>query len=692
MPTTVFNATTIRGFTTVWKSWSNGKAYQGQLSGKDCGGEIYFNFSALSPLSNISITNINLSFHAADDGGSYDKYLYLRLGSFNSSSGTKVGDHLYSSLRNTNKSISYSDTSNPNDFNRLKNFILGGGSVLYLYGGSTRGKSSSKSYDYDYASITSMSLEITYTYLKSDGTITDSQTGSASILTIAPYDNTYSHKVTWSLGSNSYGPQTIAAGTTTASYTIPHTWLPDSTSGVASVELETIDSGGNSLGTNTYTFNLSVPSSIVPTIGSFTITPVNNGASAAAAAWGLYIQGKTKATATIANASAGSGATGITSYSITTSPGFGSGTTSSLTTNNLTASGNVVFTAVVTDSRGRTATSSQTITVQPYTPPSFTSTPIGFRSDSQGNQEEINGTYASITATFTYASVNNNNALTSTVTILSVETAITSGTAVVIGSGSLTSDLAYTASIKLKDTVGTETIYDVIIPSAEYLIHFAAGGKSIGIGKAASGNDKKVHVGWEMVLDHPLDPASGGTGQTTLQATRNAMGLGDTTGALPVANGGTGQTSLQATRNAMGLGDTTGALPVGNGGTGASTAVGARNNIGAACGLYDTSNEIDTGNDWIDDKRIYRRVCTSTTLAKTHTFNSSSWNMDRPIHIYGTVSFTDNGNVYWIPIVDAEGSNYSVSVSYVNDTFSVWSSYRSFTNVALVIEYTKAAT
>lgn len=65
-----------------------------------------------------------------------------------------------------------------------------------------------------------------------------------------------------------------------------------------------------------------------------------------------------------------------------------------------------------------------------------------------------------------------------------------------------------------------------------------------------------------------LSAANGGTGQTSLQATRNAMGLGNTTGALPVANGGTGQTSLQATRNAMGLGNTTGALPVANGGTG----------------------------------------------------------------------------------------------------------------------------
>lgn len=54
----------------------------------------------------------------------------------------------------------------------------------------------------------------------------------------------------------------------------------------------------------------------------------------------------------------------------------------------------------------------------------------------------------------------------------------------------------------------------------------------------------------------------------------------EVTGTLPVSHGGTGQTSLQATRNAMGLGNTLGALPVANGGTGASTAANARSNLG----------------------------------------------------------------------------------------------------------------
>lgn len=91
-----------------------------------------------------------------------------------------------------------------------------------------------------------------------------------------------------------------------------------------------------------------------------------------------------------------------------------------------------------------------------------------------------------------------------------------------------------------------------------------------------------------------ISVSSGGTGASTF--TNNAVLTGNGTGALkavatakgaayatsangalifgtlPVAEGGTGQTTLAAARNAMGLGNTTGALPVANGGTGLATA------------------------------------------------------------------------------------------------------------------------
>ena len=54
--------------------------------------------------------------------------------------------------------------------------------------------------------------------------------------------------------------------------------------------------------------------------------------------------------------------------------------------------------------------------------------------------------------------------------------------------------------------------------------------------------NKRLSVG-ELTLTTALSASYGGTGYTSLQATRNAMGLGNTTGALPVENGGTGATN-----------------------------------------------------------------------------------------------------------------------------------------------------
>lgn len=86
--------------------------------------------------------------------------------------------------------------------------------------------------------------------------------------------------------------------------------------------------------------------------------------------------------------------------------------------------------------------------------------------------------------------------------------------------------------------------------------------------------------------------ANGGTGQTTVAAARNAFGLGNTSGAVPIANGGTGQTTAAGVRNTLGLGNTTGAVPVANGGTGQTTAAATRN----ALGLGNTTGAVPIAN------------------------------------------------------------------------------------------------
>ena len=61
---------------------------------------------------------------------------------------------------------------------------------------------------------------------------------------------------------------------------------------------------------------------------------------------------------------------------------------------------------------------------------------------------------------------------------------------------------------------------------------------------------------------------------------------------VTIAHGGTGATSAAAARNALGLGNTAGALPVANGGTGATSAAGARSGIGIRYAIYNSVTNI----------------------------------------------------------------------------------------------------
>ena len=82
--------------------------------------------------------------------------------------------------------------------------------------------------------------------------------------------------------------------------------------------------------------------------------------------------------------------------------------------------------------------------------------------------------------------------------------------------------------------------------------HAHAASDVTGLTAALAGKAASTHAhAASDVTSGTLAAERGGTGQTSLQATRNAMGLGNTTGALPVANGGTGGTTAAAGREGL---------------------------------------------------------------------------------------------------------------------------------------------
>ena len=131
-------------------------------------------------------------------------------------------------------------------------------------------------------------------------------------------------------------------------------------------------------------------------------------------------------------------------------------------------------------------------------------------------------------------------------------------------------DSSTAASTYLTKTSASETYLTKSAASDTYL------GKTAKASSATTADSATTVTGTVAI-------ANGGTGQTTVAAARNALGLGNTTGALPVANGGTGLTSspsmltnLASTTAANVLAASprpgvTGTLPVANGGTGATS-------------------------------------------------------------------------------------------------------------------------
>ena len=582
----------------------SGEARSGYYNGTPYSGSMIFSVASLGDMSNVNINNVTLKLTIGSLGGAYTKDIIVT----HSGRSVTVGTYSKAGCRSTTVTLSWSSGT---AFNSLKTYfegLTGGKAYLGVIShGSSRG-SGGQAYDYDYLNITKAELTLTYGQKKSDGSISAAQTGSAATLKITSYNNSYTHKLTWTLGSNS-ATTTAAAGATSASYTIPHSWLPSATSGTATVTLETL-SGSTSLGSNTYSFTVSVPSSVVPSIGTFTATPsYNSSVSATAQGWALYIQGLTKATAAMGSVSAGSGAS-ISSYSITSSPNYGSGTASSLTSGWLTGTGNVVFTAKVTDSRGRTASKTVTVNVQAYAPPKITAASVA-RCTSDGTTADTDGTYAKFTVTYSCSSIvsgsTQKNNITATGTVHQcvlngvTKSDIASGTQFIMGAGALNTDTAYTATITLKDLVGGQTVYTLTVPSAAYVIHVRKGGKSIGIGKAAPNTNNKLDIGWATDMDGTLlvkneiqaKPASGMAyikliPDTDAEADVQFGRSGAATWAWSARNSATAffglynhlrstwPIKISETTDVMTLSQP---LPIGSGGTGASSVSAAMNSL-----------------------------------------------------------------------------------------------------------------
>lgn len=293
---------------------------------------------------------------------------------------------------------------------------------------------------------------------------------SASISWTA--QGTFEHKLTVSFGSSSSSEITVTAGTNAYSYTIPLAWLselPTTTSGTATVTLTTV-ADGVPIGSDSVTFTVTVPVSVVPSIGGTSTEKVNTNPTVAG--WNIFLQSFSQVQITASSLVAGTGSTLSTirftgqDMDITLSV---TGATMSATSNTITASGALTYTVTLTDSRGRSSSSQITINVTAYSPPTVTYIQ-GWRCDSDGTVNPITGESLKAQVRFTYTAVGTNTVTNSlTYKKTSEQTWSTAGTNLASDAVTLfavnTADIASTYNVQFTITdslYNTTTVYITI--------------------------------------------------------------------------------------------------------------------------------------------------------------------------------------------------------------------------------------
>lgn len=333
-------------------------------------------------------------------------------------------------------------------------------------------------------------------------------TGSSISGTVTPSSSAFNHKLLLKIGSTTKATITMAVGTTTFSYTIPHSWLPTSTSGTITAVLETYN-GTSLVATTSKNITANVPSNIGPSISSFVVESVDG-------MNGLSIRGRSRVRLT-ANATPGNGASSMSTYTFygnNVNEADGSGArivynpanSSVINTGVFNYTGPATYTVVVSDMRGRTATASLGIEVFEYAAPVITSMSVQ-RCNADGTLSE-NGTYAYVTVNSRYTTLYHNNKNYNTRTVVltngtnSLATTIqnTSNTnnswSGVYGNGAFATGKTHTITATIKDTAyGVSASMSQPLKAAARPMNLKANGKGIGFGKMAE-DDNLLDVQW----------------------------------------------------------------------------------------------------------------------------------------------------------------------------------------------------
>lgn len=307
----------------------------------------------------------------------------------------------------------------------------------------------------------------------------------------------FTHTLTYKFG-NATG--TIGSGLgTSKAWEVPLTLanqIPSGTSGTCTITCKTYN-GSTLIGTKAVSFKANVPAAVVPTISTVSMTETVSGL---AANFGAFVQGKSKVK--IGIVAAGAFSSTIKAYKTTVD---GKSYTGAAPTTGTLSSGTKSVTIIVTDSRGRTAKTTKTLTVIAYAAPVIRGI-SAVRCLSDGT-ENYDGKHGKIGFGFNISPVSNQNTSKYTLEYKAKASSewikLKEGTGYTLSTTLITDavmdvDSAYDVRLSVKDYFTTIT-KTVEIPTAFTLLDFNASGRSVAFGKVSELSEG-VEIGLDMSI------------------------------------------------------------------------------------------------------------------------------------------------------------------------------------------------
>lgn len=312
--------------------------------------------------------------------------------------------------------------------------------------------------------------------------------GGAVTISLPRASTAFTHDLAYAFAGGSY--IAIATGVATShSWTVPDMAdsIPNATSGTVTIRCIT-KNGGTTVGTTTVLLTAKVPTSVVPSISSVTVTEATAGLPPLVA----FVQ--TKSSVRVNITATGARGSTIKSYASTLLGKTYTGQT--WTSGVLNQSGTLSIVTTVTDSRGRTASKTTDITVLEYTPPSISTFSVS-RATSAG-VANTEGTYLRARAVYSVASLGGKNTASAKLeyrradatvwTTLTTYMSLSMDATLTPQGTTFSSDYEWEFRLSLTDalTSATPTTYTALMPSGAVILDIKADGKGIAFFKTAT--------------------------------------------------------------------------------------------------------------------------------------------------------------------------------------------------------------